>query len=118
MVGDQYVVDAPYPSNNAPNLIANPYLRTNSGSPLKPDNDIQDHDDGWCLYVLYTFQIIHCSSFWIKCGSYNVDWTLHLGGNGMDVDECIEGQSSKFDNDDGDSSKKTSDTTISLKDIN
>jgi hypothetical protein len=36
----------------------------------------------------------------------------------MDVDECIEGQSSKFDNDDGDSSKKTSDTTISLKDIN
>jgi hypothetical protein len=35
----------------------------------------------------------------------------------MDVDECTEGQSSKFDNEDGDSNKTTLDTTISLKDI-
>jgi hypothetical protein len=36
----------------------------------------------------------------------------------MDVDECVEGQSSKFDNEDGDSGEETSDTTISLEDIN
>jgi hypothetical protein len=36
----------------------------------------------------------------------------------MDVDECVEGQSSKFDNEDGDSSEETSDTAISLEDIN
>jgi hypothetical protein len=36
----------------------------------------------------------------------------------MDVDECAERQSSKFDNEDGDFGKKTPNTTISLKDIN
>jgi hypothetical protein len=36
----------------------------------------------------------------------------------MDVDECVEGESSKSDNENGDSSKEISYIVISLKDIN
>jgi hypothetical protein len=36
----------------------------------------------------------------------------------MDVDECVEGQSSKSDNEDGDFSREALDTVISLEDIN
>jgi hypothetical protein len=63
VVGDQYEMDALDPSNNALNFNANPYLCAYSGPPLQLDNDIQDHDDGWCFHVLYMFQIIHCFGF-------------------------------------------------------